>query len=71
MFRIENIYEQMLFTRNPAGPIFALKNFGWRDKQEIEQKTTLKDERIDASKFTDDELRTLAELQRKGGVSQA
>ena len=35
--RIEENYEQGLFTRNPAGPIFALKNFGWKDKQEVEQ----------------------------------
>jgi hypothetical protein len=37
LLRIEEIYEQNLFGRNPAGSIFALKNFGWRDKQEIEQ----------------------------------
>lgn len=42
LFRIENIYEQMLFSRNPAGPIFALKNFGWKDKQEVEQTGGLK-----------------------------
>lgn len=39
LFKIENLYEQALFLRNPAGPIFALKNFGWKDKQEIDQKT--------------------------------
>jgi len=34
--RIENIYEQSLLTaRNAAGPIFALKNLGWRDEQSI------------------------------------
>ncbi len=37
--RIESNYEQNLFTRNPAGAIFALKNFGWKDKQEVDQKT--------------------------------
>jgi len=37
--RIEENYEQGLFSRNPAGPIFALKNFGWKDKQEIDQTT--------------------------------
>ena len=36
--RIEANYEQQLFSKNPTGPIFALKNFGWRDKQEVEQK---------------------------------
>lgn len=33
--KIEENYEQGLFTRNPAGAIFALKNFGWRDTKEI------------------------------------
>ena len=37
LLRIENQYEKNIATRNPAGAIFALKNFGWRDKQEIEQ----------------------------------
>lgn len=32
---IESNYEQALFGRNAAGPIFALKNFGWKDTQEI------------------------------------
>jgi hypothetical protein len=39
LLRVENIYEQRLIQNNAAGPIFALKNFGWRDKQEIDQKT--------------------------------
>jgi hypothetical protein len=34
--RIESIYEQNLHSGNPTGSIFALKNFGWSDKQEIE-----------------------------------
>jgi len=33
---IEKRYEQVLFSTTPTGAIFALKNFGWRDKQEIE-----------------------------------
>jgi len=40
--KIEQNYEQGLFSRNPAGPIFALKNFGWKDKQEIDQVTEVK-----------------------------
>lgn len=68
---IENEYEEMLQTGNTTGAIFALKNFGWTDKQEIDQRTTLEDNRIDPSKLTDDELRTLAEIQRKSGVSKA
>lgn len=35
--RIEAAYEQAIFNGNAAGPIFALKNFGWTDKQEIDQ----------------------------------
>lgn len=33
--RIENIYEQDLRSKGRSGDIFALKNFGWRDQQEI------------------------------------
>ncbi len=34
--RIESIYEQNLHSGNPTGSIFALKNFGWSDKTEID-----------------------------------
>lgn len=37
---IENEYEEMLSYGNTTGAIFALKNFGWIDKQEIDQKLT-------------------------------
>jgi hypothetical protein len=46
-----------------------LTKHGYSDKQEIEQKTTLNDERIDESKLTDEELRVLVEIQRKGRAS--
>ena len=36
MTRIEQEYENQLFERNPSGAIFALKNFGWRDKTEVD-----------------------------------
>lgn len=36
---IEQHYEEMLQTGNTTGAIFALKNFDWSDKQEIDQKT--------------------------------
>lgn len=68
---IEQHYEEMLQTGNTIGAIFALKNFGWKDKQEIDQNTRITDERIDESKLTDDELRILAEIQRKSGLSKA
>lgn len=35
---VENGYEKALFSRNPTGAIFALKNFGWSDKQEIDMR---------------------------------
>jgi hypothetical protein len=37
LMMIENEYEKKLFSQNVAGAIFALKNFGWKDKQEVEQ----------------------------------
>jgi hypothetical protein len=37
LLKIEEKYENGLFGKNPAGSIFALKNFGWKDKQEVEQ----------------------------------
>lgn len=36
---IEKNYEEMLQSGNTTGAIFALKNFGWKDKQEIDQNT--------------------------------
>jgi hypothetical protein len=39
LLRVEKRYENGLFGKNPAGSIFALKNFGWTDKREIDQKT--------------------------------
>jgi hypothetical protein len=34
--QVENFAEQRLYSSQPAGAIFALKNFGWSDKQEFE-----------------------------------
>ena len=39
--RIENIYEQMLGSKYSTGAIFALKNFEWTDKQEIEHSSSV------------------------------
>jgi hypothetical protein len=33
--QIENVYENHLHYKNPAGAIFGLKNMGWTDRQEI------------------------------------
>ena len=32
---VEEAYEDRLHTQSPAGAIFALKNMGWTDRQEI------------------------------------
>lgn len=34
---VECEYEKRLAGNNATGPIFALKNFGWKDKQDIDQ----------------------------------
>lgn len=34
---VENGYEKALRENQPTGSIFALKNMGWKDKQEVEQ----------------------------------
>lgn len=69
--RIESLYEERLFSNSNAGAIFGLKNFGWSDRQEVLQKTTIQDERIDESKLSTEDLRALAEIQRKCGTSKA
>ena len=38
--KIAESYERSLRNRGNAGDIFALKNFGWKDKQEIDQHIT-------------------------------
>ena len=38
--RIENAYEKRLIKYGRSGDIFALKNFNWKDKQEIEANVT-------------------------------
>ncbi|MEJ5962802.1 terminase small subunit [Pedobacter immunditicola] len=36
ILKVEQQYESNLYERNPAGAIFALKNFGWKDKSEVD-----------------------------------
>ena len=39
--RLENKYELDLNLRpNPTGPIFALKQYGWRDNQDVDVKAS-------------------------------
>lgn len=42
LLRIESQYEMAaMINKNAAGPIFALKNFGWKDKQEVEMNANM------------------------------
>ena len=43
--RVENFYEEHLMSRSVTGAIFALKNFGWKDTQEVRMTTPQSDER--------------------------
>ena len=45
--RIENAYEKRLIANGRAGDIFALKNFGWKDKQEIEADVGVREIRVE------------------------
>ena len=45
--RIENKYEKAISANNPTGAIFALKNFGWADKHEIDH--TTKGEKVESA----------------------
>ena len=39
--RLENKYEVDLnYRNNPTGPIFALKQYGWKDSQEVDAKVS-------------------------------
>lgn len=51
LLRIENTYEKAIFNRNPAGPIFALKNFGWQDKQIMDATVTRVLTRADPGRY--------------------
>jgi len=71
--RIENEYEKALHKQSCAGAIFALKNFGWADKQEIEQNTRLSgtiNHDIDYSKLSDATLREISEAERQSSESK-
>lgn len=40
--RVQHAYEKRLVKRGNGGDIFALKNFGWVDKTEVDNKIVLK-----------------------------
>lgn len=67
LLRIETKYEENLNKGNPTGSIFALKNFGWSDRQEIDQRTEHSGQinhTIDHSKLSDAALREIADLDK-------
>lgn len=49
--RIEQVYEELLQSGLGAGAIFALKNFGWVDKQELEHSGEVKFTQMPAVKI--------------------
>jgi len=49
---IEWHYEMRLCGDRPTGAIFALKNFGWKDKSELEQTLTVTDGETLAERLT-------------------
>lgn len=67
--RIENIYECNLHGTTATGSIFALKNMGWTDRQEIDQKTEISGSlSVDYTKLSDAALAEIASLdQPKAG----
>lgn len=68
MLRIEQKYELMLGSPACTGSIFALKNRGWIDKQDIAMSGSLSVKR-DYSKLTDAQLEELEKLTKKIDVT--
>lgn len=66
---IEQYHEESLSDNNVTGHIFALKNMGWSDKTEIETKE-VKEDAIDLSKLSDEDLTLYEELLKKGSSSE-
>ena len=64
---IENHYEGHLLTPAAPGAIFALKNFGWTDKQEIEHTDKDGKDLIPAAldRLSTEELNQLQKIQRQ------
>jgi len=54
---IEKHYEKLLLSGNATGAIFALKNFGWSDKREIDQNITGDFSGIDINIISSDEAK--------------
>jgi len=54
---VERAYEERLHGPNPTGAIFALKNFGWTDRQEVESTGWLAS--IDVTRLSDDQIQRI------------
>lgn len=52
--KIENAYELRLIEKGRSGDIFALKNFGWTDRQEIDNIETTRIVIVDDINGTND-----------------
>ena len=59
---MEAYYEERLVENHAAGAIFALKNFGWNDKQEFEHKV----ERVSEILTIDEIKERIAEVEAAG-----
>lgn len=57
--RCEEYAEKQLFGRYPTGPIFALKNYGWKDKVEIEGEGAFLIKIVDFTKKNNEEAPSL------------
>lgn len=57
--KVENSYELSLRKYGRTGDIFALKNFGWKDKQEVESNVIASVSTTDLSHLTTEEIREL------------
>lgn len=68
---VEEYAETQLFLgKNAAGPIFALKNFGWSDKQEIDH--TSKGEKINGFNYVaPNDSNNNADAQATSGVASS
>jgi hypothetical protein len=60
--KIEAYYEEHLVESGAGGSIFALKNFGWSDKHEIEQNV-----RVDTRILTIDEIKARIQGTEESG----
>lgn len=60
--KIENSYEKSLRKNGRTGDIFALKNFGWTDKQEIDSSINVNN----YEKYTDEEIDAILEKLENG-----